>query len=295
VSVGAFLNRLRVASAVASAALALASTSGIAKAAPTAPEPVRIASYTGEAMEPFVSRDGKFLFFNTRNDPGVDTNIHFAEVAFDGHFRYLGRLEGTVSTDLDGVPTMSADNKFCFISPREYRRTLNSVFCGTFDGTKVVDATPQTGLATARLGRLIFDVEIGSDGRSMVYAEGTFSGRHVPDEADLYLAMQTPNGFAPDPRGKRILARLNTDALEYAPGLSADGLTLTFTRLEGVWPFQTPALFRATRKRTSQPFGIPTRLTAIDGFVEGPTFAPDGTFYFHKRVNGRFQIWRQPR
>lgn len=263
-------------------------------AAPTVPERVRIASYTGEAMEPFVSRDGKFLFFNTRNDPGVDTNLHVAEVSFDGHFRHLGLLEGTQSTDLDAVATMSADGQFCFISPREYRRTLVSVFCGTFDGTKVVDAAPQTGLATARLGRLIFDMEISADGRSMIYAEGGFSGKATPDDADLHLAKRGPNGFEPDPAGKRILARLNTDALEYAPGLSADGLTLTFTRLEGIWPFQTPSLFRATRARLNQPFGEPKRIAAIDGFVEGSTFGPDGALYYHKRVDGRFQIWRLP-
>jgi hypothetical protein len=273
---------------------ALAGVTSLA-AAPKVPEPVRIASYAGEAMEPFVSRDGKLLFFNTRNDPGVDTNLHVAEVAFDGHFHYLGPLEGTRSTDLDAVATMSANGHFCFISPREYRRTLISVFCGKFEGTKVVGATAQAGLATARLGRLIFDMEIAADGRTMVYAEGSFSGKATPDDADLFLAKQGPNGFEPDPSGKRILARLNTDALEYAPALSADGLSLAFTRLEGVWPFQTPALFRATRSRIGQPFGEPTRLTAIDGFVEGPTYAPDGALYFHKRVNGRFQIWRMPR
>jgi hypothetical protein len=264
-------------------------------AAAGTPERVRLAGYDGEAMEPFVSRDGRFLFFNTRNDPRTDTNIHFAEVAFDGHFRYLGLLEGTRSTDLDAVATMSANNHFCFISPREYRRTLVSVFCGLFNGTKVVDATPQAGLATERLGRLIFDVEIAADGRSMIYAEGTFSGKDVPDEADLFLAKLGADGFEPDPAGRRIFANLNTSALEYAPGLSADGLTLSFTRLEGIWPFQSAALFRATRKRTNQPFGGPRRLTAIEGFVEGATYAPDGTLYFHKRVNGKFQIWRAPR
>ncbi len=278
------------------AAIAIfASIAAPAGAAPTTPEPVRIASYTGEAMEPFVSRDGKFLFFNTRNDPGADTNIHFAEVSFDGHFRYLGLLEGTVSRDLDAVATMSADGHFCFVSPRDYRRTLVSVLCGKFDGTKVVDATPQAGLATARLGRLIFDVELSADGRAMIYAEGTFSGNATPDDADLYVAKLGANGFEPDPNGKRTLARLNTDALEYAPALSADSLTLTFTRLEGVAPFLSPTLYRATRTRANRPFGAPTRVGAIDGFVEGPTYAPDGTLYFHKRVNGRFQIWRLPR
>lgn len=243
-------------------------------------------------MEPFVSRDGKFLFFNTRNDPNVDTNIHVAEVSFDGHFRYIGILEGTVSRELDAVATMAENGLFCFVSPRDYRSTLVSVLCGMFDGTKVLDATPQAGLATARLGRLVFDVELTADGLAMFYAEGTFSGKATPDDADLYLAKRGVDGFAPDPNGKRILANLNTEALEYAPGISADGLTLTFTRLEGVWPFLTPALFRATRSRADRAFGSPVRIAAADGFVEGTTFGPDGTLYYHKRVNGRFQIWR---
>jgi hypothetical protein len=257
-----------------------------------APERARIASYTGEAMEPFVSRDGKFLFFNTRNDPGTDTNLHLAEVAFDGHFRYLGILDGTVSRDLDAVATMSASGRFCFVSPRDYRSTLVSVLCGQFDGTKIVDAAPEAGLATKRLGRLIFDTELAADGRSMIYAEGTFSGKDTPDEADLYLAKLGANGFEPDPNGERILKQLNTAALEYAPALSADGLTIAFTRLEGVWPFLSPALFTAKRKHDRAPFGPPSRISGIDGFVEGATYAPDGTLYFHKRVNGRFEIWR---
>ena len=273
------------------AAIVATALAVLAAAAATAYERVRIASYTGEAMEPFVSRDGKFLFFNNRNDPGTDTNLYVAEVSFDGHFHYLGLLEGTVSPELDAVATMSAAGQFCFISPREYRRTLVSVFCGQFDGTKVQNATPQAGLATARLGRLIFDAELSADGKSMIYAEGSFSGKAMPDDADLFLAKLGSNGFEPDPNSKRILANLNTEALEYAPGLTADGLTLSFTRLEGIWPFQTPALYRATRKSQNAPFSPPRRLD-IDGFVEGPTYGPDGTLYFHKRVEGRFQIWR---
>ena len=37
------------------------------------PVRVTIRGYHGDAMEPFVSPDGKYLFFNSRNDPGTDT------------------------------------------------------------------------------------------------------------------------------------------------------------------------------------------------------------------------------
>lgn len=149
------------------------------------PQTVRIEGYADEAMEPFLSRDGRFLFFNSRNDPGANTNIHFAE-ASGADFIYRGILGGTVSYALDGTPTMSSDGRFCFISPRDYRRALITVYCGAFDGERVNNVAPQTALPGERLGRLIFDVELAADGQSLVFAEGTFSGDDAPDEADLY-------------------------------------------------------------------------------------------------------------
>lgn len=260
--------------------------------APKGPEPVRINGFQDEAMEPFLSRDGKFLFFNSRNDV-ANTNIQFAE-ATDQGFEYRGVLFGTISFDLDAVPTMSRDGRFCFVSPRDYRRTRVSVLCGDFDGKKVKDTLPQPTLATERNGRLIFDVELSADGKTLIFAEGTFSGEAVPDEADLYIATLGPGGYVRTHEGRRIFANINTSELEYAPALSEDGLELFFTRPSGIWPFSQPKIFRARRATTDEPFGIPEELK-IDGYVEGPSLAADGTLYFHKRVDGRFEIWRQPR
>jgi hypothetical protein len=39
------------------------------------PQPVAIEGYTGDAMEPFISPDGRFLFFKNSNDAKVDTNF----------------------------------------------------------------------------------------------------------------------------------------------------------------------------------------------------------------------------
>ncbi|MBP6011463.1 MAG: hypothetical protein KBA31_04475 [Alphaproteobacteria bacterium] len=279
---------------IAATLVGVASTVAELNAAPAAPEPIAIAGYGGEAMEPFVSRDGRVLFFNTRNDPGADTNIHFATTTGTG-FTYRGMLSGTVSNDLDAVPTMSAGGRFCFISPRAYRATLVSVFCGAFDGTKVAKVEPQRGLAAARLGRLIFDVELSTDGNTMLFAEGTFSGGAVPDEADIYIATLTPKGFRRSPESARILAAVNTGALEFAPALAADGRELWFTRITGIWPFKSPTIFRATRTSIDQPFGKPEHVDAIEGFVEAPTFAPNGAIYFHKRSDDRYQLWRLTR
>ena len=279
---------------IAAAVIAAALAATDLNAAPGAPAPVRIDGYAGEAMEPFVSRDGRFLFFNTRNDPGADTNIHFAAAEGD-RFLYLGVLGGTVSPDLDAVSTMSASRRFCFVSPREYRKTLNSVWCGRFDGTKVTSAASQTSLASARLGRLIFDVELSADGNTLYFAEGTFSGGAVPDEADIEMAVLTAQGYVRSPSSKRIFANVNTSALEFAPAISPDSLELWFTRITGIWPFQSPTIFRTARRSPSEPFAPPTRVTVIEGFVEAPTFAPDGSIYFHKREDGRYRLWHLPR
>src|SRR5271156_5547553 len=46
----------------------------------TNPEPVTIQGYTGDAMEPFVSLDGNYLFFNSSNSPpaGTYTTLYYA-------------------------------------------------------------------------------------------------------------------------------------------------------------------------------------------------------------------------
>jgi hypothetical protein len=252
--------------------------------------PVAVSGYSGEAMEPFVSRDGRFLFFNTRNDPGVNTNILFAERGGEG-WRYQGELSGTVSAELDGTPTMSADGRFCFVSTRSYFKTLVTVYCGMFDGRQVSRVTPQSGLAGAKVGLLTFDVDVSADGCAMIFAEGTFSGGAVPDVADLHLATWTGQGYVRDAGGDRVLARINTPDLEYAPALSADGLTLYFTRMSGFWIFRSAQIYVARRAAVDQPFGAPELFTPADGFVEAATLMPDGAVVFHKRVNDRFGLW----
>lgn len=278
------------------AAVCVACFVAAAQAAPviwSQPQPVRIEGYDGEAMEPFLSRDGAFLFFNTRNDPGSDTDIHVAQRRDDLTFVHRGVVAGTKSNDLDGVPTMARDGTFCFISPRNYRQTLNSVYCGRFNGSDVVDVQPQAGLKTDRLGHLIFDVELSADGTQMVFAEGSFSGGAAPDAADLHLAVRGATGFIRPEDGDRVLANVNAvGGLKYAAALSSDGLELFFTHLSGFWIFRHVEIMRAVRASAREPFGKPVHVP-LEGFIEGPTLSADGRFlYFHKKIDGRFGIWR---
>src|SRR5204863_9758448 len=67
------------------------------------PEAVRLQGYAGEAMEPFVSRDGRVLVFNNRNDPPERTDLYWAERVDDLTWRFRGPVAGATSATLAGV------------------------------------------------------------------------------------------------------------------------------------------------------------------------------------------------
>ncbi len=92
-----------------------------------APQRVTISGYAEDAMEPFISRDGRYLLFNNLNDPSVNTDLHFAERVDDNTFRYRGKLSGVNTTALEGVPTMDGSGTLYFVSPRSYPSSLRRI------------------------------------------------------------------------------------------------------------------------------------------------------------------------
>src|SRR5260370_28342604 len=66
----------------------------------TNPQPVTIVGYSQDAMEPFISPDGNYLFFNNSNAPAVDTNLYYATRIADVTFQFHGELAGVNSTAL---------------------------------------------------------------------------------------------------------------------------------------------------------------------------------------------------
>jgi hypothetical protein len=110
------------------AALALAACFG-------QPQDVVIEGYRDHAMEPFIARDGETLFFNNRNEPARETDLHWATRVNDLRFRYRGRIPNANSGELDGVPSLARDGTFasprCAPSKRAARRS------GPVAGTKI--------------------------------------------------------------------------------------------------------------------------------------------------------------
>lgn len=261
------------------------------------PERVLIDGYHDHAMEPFLSRDGRILMFNNRNDPPENTDLHWAERVSAVRFSYRGRIEGANSSALDGVPSMDRHGILYFVSLRSYERALSTIHRGQFSGGRVTDVELVGGLSRRQRGLVNFDVEISEDGQDMYAVDGVFRGGALPTAADIFVARRVGNGFERLPNSEQIMANVNTSALEYAPAISASALELFFTRLTGTLFWRRLTILRATRSVAHEPFSRPHPIAAISGFVEAPTLSSDGrSLYYHKKeADGMHRIYRVTR
>ena len=254
------------------------------------PAPVIIRGYTGHAMEPFLTRDGRYLLFNNSNSPPDETDLYWAERLDDVTFDYRGRIDAANSPALDGVPTADRDGNLYFVTLRGYSpQNLTTIYRTTFPAT--TPPAPVPGLSRGIFGQLNFDVEVSADGNTLYFVDGTFTGGPVPAAADFAVALRQPDGsFQRRETGE--MAAINTAALEYAAGISDDGLSFYFTRIvDG-----TPTIFVSLRSRIGEAWGPPQHIDAIPGFAEAATVAPGGkAIYYHAQRNGRFVIERLER
>ena len=274
-------------------ALLIVSTSAAALSLGTFhdPQPVRIVGYDGDAMEPFLSRDGRMLFFNNRNDPKVDTDLFWAERIDGLDFRFRGPVIGANSRDLDAVASMDADGEFYFVSARDYARTGALIHRGRFRDGRVDGVEVVSGLASKARPGFSFDAEISADGGRLYYVES----RRGAHESRLAVADRRAGGFVKDPRSDAMLRAVNAPGLVYAPATTADGLELFFTRAAPrlFVLLDTPKIYQSHRRSVDEPFGPPERIAAIQGFAEAPTISPDGlSLYYHALVGGRWRLFR---
>jgi Tol biopolymer transport system component len=277
----------------------LAIVSGVSKAAiPTSPtylgfrnpRPVVIRGYGGNAMEPFITPDGRYLLFNDSNI-ATHTTLRYATRLDDTSFLYCGKITGANdSTALTAVPTVAADGLMYFISTRSYTRTLSTVYEAQFRAGKATSVTLAGGLAAPRPGVVNFDVDVSPDGASLYVSQGTFSGGSAPDAASIVLYLRQRAGFARDPSSDELLKRVNiSSALNYAADVSPSGLELFFTRaVAGA----RPQIYRAVRSDPSQRFVDVQLVGAARGFVEAPSISADGRLlYYHQRIGNRYSIF----
>lgn len=267
------------------------------------PQPVTITGYDGDAMEPFISPDGRYLFFNNSNDSKVDTNLFWAARTGPLSFRSLGELPGANSPSLDAVASLDNAGHFYFTTLREFDRTRTSLYTGDFDSRGLHNVHPVPGQINPTTARTVnMDAGISPDGQTLYISRAVIvPGAPAPGSSILMTARSHNGVFTIDPNGASILKNINTGALNYAPCISADGLELFFTRASrrklpsgAIEP--GVRIMVATRTSADAPFGTPAVLHALPGFVEAPTLSLDGKeMFFHQKVGNRYVIERATR
>lgn len=263
-------------------------------------EQVQISGYSETAMEPLVSPDGRYLFYNNSNEAGTKTRIHFARRLAANKFQYIGILEGSQSDSKDMAPAMDDNGTMYFTSVRDYEKTLKTLFVGSFVGEKITGVRSISGNISSRIpGWLNMDCDVSRDGRQFVYSRARFNpGSHLPSQSDLYLADIVNGDIQAVANSEAMMKNINTDELEYAPCLSKDGLELYFTRTKmnmmlGIVNGAKTRIMIARRMTLQDPFQEPLKINGIDGLVEGPTLSTDGDeLFFHKRVGDIYAIFR---
>jgi hypothetical protein len=263
----------------------------------TNPQPVTIEGYSQDAMEPFVSPDGNYLFFNNSNNTRP-TNLYYATRIDDLTFQFQGEIAGANSggMTLSAVPSMDINNIFYFISDRSYAQTFSTIYSGMFSNGSVSNVALVPGVSKDKLNDVNFDQCISPDGGTLYFVDGVFNGGSVPQRASIAIAHRDGDHFVRLKNSAKIMHEINTNGLNYAPDISKSGLEFFFTRIEGRPPKPPPVIYTATRASTSEPFGKPRKIEAITGFAEAPALSPDEkSLYYHLQVNGTFVIYRLTR
>ncbi|MBT7950753.1 MAG: hypothetical protein HN764_03950 [Gammaproteobacteria bacterium] len=260
------------------------------------PKKVSIIGLKFSAMEPFISRDGKYLFFNSdKNDiPHSDKNIYYAERIDDLTFRYKGEVKGINSDVVDGVPTMDRYNNFYYVSVKNYNRKHDfvTVYRGKFKDGYVKDIRAIPELSLQKPGWLNMDIEISADGLTLYSTQTYFGDGPPPTKSYFFSASLRDNKFFVDDNSEDIFRNINTDDLEYAASISSDGLEIFFTRGSGFRTSPKFASFYASRSDVNSPFGTPEPIKAITGFAEAPAITDEGKLiYYHKFDKDRFYIY----
>lgn len=259
------------------------------------PKKVNIRGFKHSAMEAFITGDGEYIFFNNDKDdtPETDKNIYYAKRMDDINFKFMGEIKGINSAQVDGVPTMDRNGNFYFISMANYTK-LNgfaTVYSGKFNNGHVANIKPHPELSLNIPGWINMDIEISADGNTLYSTQTYFGGGPPPKQSYFFVAHLYDGKFEIDHRSNEIFHNINTNDLEYAASISADGLEFYFTRLSYTQGVKFTS-FYATRPDRHAMFSVPKPITAITGFAEAPAISSDGRLlYFHKKDQNGFSLY----
>ncbi|MCA9392961.1 MAG: PD40 domain-containing protein [Candidatus Omnitrophica bacterium] len=259
--------------------------------------------------EPFISREGRVLFFNS-GDKENKKDLHFARLVH-GRWVYQGEIGGVNSrSETQGAASLDRGGNLYYVdtrAPRMLRVGHWQESSGTVTAIEDFTAVPARRPELFR-GRIHgnMDIEISADGNTAVISRATWgweggSVRYI-QTANLLVSRRQGKKFVFNlEESERLMQNINTDDLEYAAALSANGLELFFTRLAAddlAHLRLRSRIMRATRASDKEPFGPPQTIGSIGtrDFVEGPALSPDGRrLYYHRKTGKKFHLYRVTR
>lgn len=260
---------------------------------------VEIIGLPADAMEPCITLDGKYLLFNNSNSL-PDTCTYFARRIGDLRFQYIGAVPGIAfAKSREMAPSLDSKNNLFFTSMRTFGQDHKSIYTAPWSEAGVSEPRALSGeISPAEPFWINMDCAISPDGRTLIISRAHFPLFSTnPTQSDLLYAQKSAAGeFTLSPQSATILKSVNTDALEYAPCLTGDGLELYFTRCKNIGGTPELATMVARREAIDQPFGEPYVLSCITGFAEAPSLTLDKKeLYFHKKDGKFFSIYRAKR
>jgi len=268
----------------------------------TTPQMMKVQGYPGtELMEPFLSRDGKWLFFNSRN-VGNNITLHYASLRSPVLSFYMGQLGGDVNgpvPHLDAVASMDNKNNFFWISTRGYPENIQNVMTGRFQNGMVPKASHLPGdfyiLPTNDKLWIIMDQEVNEDGSILFFCNAAFKipPGSEPMFSNISIALRSTNGtYLKHPNAEAIMKNVNNlfgSNLKFAPSsLGVNSNELYFTARRTGDP-KISAIYVAKRNGRDDVFGEPVEVptSTQDRYLEpeAPTISRDGKLMMFNRID----------
>ncbi len=255
-----------------------------------------------DAMEPFISPNGNYLFFNNLND-GINTKLYYATKINDSTFNYAGEITGTnqvTTPHLDAVADMDSNDNFYWTSTRNYPNELNNLFRGTFSTGNVSEIERVQGDFNMNIpGWLVMDHGISLDGQYLYFNNARFDETNCQGPCETVLGIAQKNNdstFSTLPNSASILQNItDTNFIYYAPCISSDNLELYYTRyLKGQITSSTVfEICVAVRSNSTSNFSVPKVLFSetISNLIEAPTLTVDkNIIYYHRKTSSSHKI-----
>ncbi len=203
------------------------------------PERVAFSSDQWSDLDPFLSPNGKQLFFiSTRPVPGtpagsknMDIWVSSLEAGGWGNPRWLERVN---SSGKEGSPTVDRAGNLYFFSDRAGGADHNMIYEAAFTGGAYAEPVPLP--APVNSGTSDTSPFISPDGNSLLFYS-TRSGGF--GKADLYIAFKKNGKWS---EVKNLGPKVNTPDSEYNPAVSPDGKILFFGRNSNIYEVPLSAI-----------------------------------------------------